>query len=181
MRAIMFDTSPKTASLHHVIKALKNPNFANRLKDEFCAPATADVIGQDDDPEMRKFIEKSIQEHERKSKEHQFEELLPATINKYDALVSSDITDRVNNSRCKMISHKEINNSDSERALYNPPDFGLKWSDAKEIIGLSKDIIFKCNYLINMSHYDLEGFTGAHKEAALCFWSNITNKAKTPD
>jgi len=175
MKSILFDTGGKTASMENVISALENKHFLNSIKNEYCKPIGVRVYGHDDDPEMKKLIEKQIHTQDIAKAEEHFTTLLPETIELFYSLKGSELAERVCDARNKMISHIEITTRDGERALYNPTDFGLKWNDARDIVEESKDIIFNSNLLINNSSYDLEDFLIGHKEAARSFWSVVNN------
>ena len=96
-------------------------------------------------------------------------------VKKFNALKSSELGIRLDSARSKMIAHKEINNNQGERALYNPTDFGLKWSDAKNILGESKELIYECNYIVNRTHVDLERSQHGNQEASNSFWTKMKN------
>ena len=72
-----------------------------------------------------------------------------------------------------MITHKEINNSAGVRSLYTPPDLGLKWSDAKNILTESKDVVFETCSIINPIHYDFKSFQGGNKSESESFWELV--------
>ena len=175
MRALLFDNDKRAASLEQVIEALKNEHFIKMIRQKFCKPPGVRVCSHDDDEEMRKLIEQQVQSEHIKHAEESFDSLLPETIQLFEKLKASELASRVDGARSKMISHKEIRNADGERALYNPTDFGLKWSDATDIVLQSRDIIFNCNLLINNGSYDLDSFLGGHKEAASSFWGVAKN------
>lgn len=177
MRAILFDGDKRTASLEHVIESLRNKQFSMAVRENYIQPPPSKVLGHDDDLEMQELIERSGREMHLKTASEQFDRLLPETIQAFDELKSSELAERVDTARSKIISHKEFKTIDGERRLYNPEDFGLKWGDAKEIVEMSEVIIFNVNLLINCSSYDLESFFSAHKLSADSFWS-ITKQIK---
>lgn len=173
MRALLFDCDKRAASLEHVIEALRNQHFVKMIRENFCTPPGVHVAGYDDDEQMRKFVEEQVQAEHISQAQETFDSLLPQTLQKFEEMKTSELAGRVNDARSKMISHKEIRTVGGERALYNPTDFGLKWGDAAEIVGVARAIIFDCNLLINNGSYDLDGFLGGHKESADCFWAVV--------
>jgi len=176
MRAILFDTKDNTASIENVISAFNNKGYVKAAREKYSKPLNTIITGHDDDPEIKSWVKQQIEEsHTAEAIEH-FDSLLPETITLFDKLKDSDLCNRVNNARNKMISHKDIRSVDGERGLYNPTEFGLKWGDANDIVDKGKEIIFNINLLISNSSYDLDSFLGGHVEAANSFWS----AAKTP-
>ena len=175
-RAILFDNHKKTASVDNIINSLKNPDFKMNLKNNFVRPSTPIVLGENIDDETRKSIEKSTMEKDKKLQEDQFEELLPRVISSYVKLKESDLGKRVESSRSKMISHNEIRSIEGERKLYNATDFGLKWSDAEDIVKEAESIIFDIELLINNKSWGTENILDAHHRSALSLWGKAPNK-----
>ena len=171
IRALLFDPDKGTVSLKHIVSVLENQHSVKILRNSFTALEEVQVIGHDDDDNMRKTIEKYVNEESIQQRGEEFDKLVTETIDKYSALTGSDLAQRVINARSKMISHKEIRTVDGERTLYNPTDFGLKWHDAENIMSEARKIIFNCNYIIHRNSYDLDGFHNGHRDAANSFWS----------
>lgn len=171
MRAILFDLDKRTASLEQVINALHDKRFLMEVQNNFIQPPASKVIGHDDDMEIQALISNSGKDSYMQSANAQFQKILNETLNAFASLKSSELAERVNKARSKIISHKEIKTVNGERSLYNPEDFGLKWTDAKDIVENAKNIIFNVNLLINCSSYDLDDFLTSHQLSADSFWS----------
>ena len=175
VRTLLFDKDKRAVSAQQIVSALENEHVAKAFRKEYAQASLAEMLGDYADDQSKEAIAQHIQEHEIQQLEKTFDEKSPQLIKKFYELKSSDLGKRVDSARSKMISHKEINTSQGERALYNPADFGLKWSDAKNILSESKDVIFECNLIINNSHYDLDSFSHGSKEAGDSFWSRVKN------
>jgi hypothetical protein len=171
MKALMFDVDKRAASLANVITALKETAFIATVKQNFCEPPDIVYVGDNDDPELISGFRKHDRESHIEEATARFDRELPRTIKAFDDLKSTDLAGRVVTARDKMISHREIRTVDNERGLYEPEDFGLLWSDAEEIVGQSREVVFDTIYLLINETYHLEGFLEAHTEAADSFWS----------
>ncbi len=162
MRAILFDTHKKVASIHNLIKALENPQTVKRLKERFCIPN--DVIGDDE------FINNIIKQHDIEIKQNAFEDMLSKVQLEYCELKKSELAQRVDDARNQMIAHKEFATVKTQRKMYDASDFGLKFSDAEEIVTHSKNIIFLIYSLFTCSHFDTDSATYHHELVANLFW-----------
>lgn len=172
IRALLFDPDKKTASMCNVIYAFEIDHYASELRKRFCKPTCVLIADDNGDEDKNMFIKKQIQATQVEEAEKRFDELLPNIIERYKKLEKSDLSSRVINARNKMISHKEIQTTDGERALYNPTDFGLRWDDAQEIMKIAKGIVFDANLLIHNSSYGNERFEG-HREISATFWAAV--------
>ncbi len=175
MRAILFDTYDTSASIENLLSAFTNDAYVKALKTKFSKPLKVIVVNHGDDPKKKAWVTKQIQEDHTAREEKRFDELLLKTTSQFKEIKNSNLYERVNNARNKMISHKDIRTLDGERGLYNPIDFGLKWGDANDIVEKGKEVIFNSNLLITNSLFDLDSFLGGHKEAAESFWSVVKN------
>ena len=100
-----------------------------------------------------------------------FDQLLEQATTKYKVLLTSEVGTRVNNARNKMISHKEFQSADgSGRRVFEANDFGLVYSDAKDIIEMSHDIIFPLYSLFTKSHFASKHSMNHHEIVAKEFW-----------
>ena len=175
MRSLLFDEDKRSASLQQIIHSLENEDVVKALRSNYAQASPIDMIGEYADENSKNSLAEHIQNEQVKELEATFDEKCPKIIKEFYMLKASELGVRVDTARSKIISHKEINNSNGERALFNPTDFGLKWSDAKNIMEQSKDLIFETNLIINNSHYDLKGFIYGHREAGDSFWSRAKN------
>lgn len=173
-RAIMFDDGKKVASMYNIVLALKDRGFVDSIKQDFCKPFGVNVCG-DHTPEEKQNIVETIQKEDSKHKSEFFDETLGNVVTAYDVLVSSDLGVRINTARSKMISHKQITTIEGQRKLFDADDFGLKYSDAKEFVVASKDIVFGANLLLLNSSYDLNSFLGHHEKVSSKFWNVCRN------
>ena len=174
MRAIMFDNDKKVASIHNVISALKDNVAINKIKNDFCKPTGVTVCGNHSPKEEKSIIE-TIQKEDIDQKSNLFDEKLDEVIKQYECLKSSKLGIRVNTARSKMISHKQLTTIEGQRKLFDASDFGLKFSDAKDFVEASKEIIFGANLLLLNSSYDLKGFLGHHDLVSDKFWGKCKN------
>ncbi|EOG7749262.1 AbiU2 domain-containing protein [Vibrio cholerae] len=109
-----------------------------------------------------------------KLKETWFDKLLEQATENYKLLLTSEIGIRVESARNKMISHKEFQSADgSGRRVFDASDFGLVYSDAKDIIEMSHDIIFPLYSLFTKSHFDSRHSMNHHKIVAKEFWAKL--------
>ncbi|MDP2609120.1 MULTISPECIES: hypothetical protein [unclassified Oceanobacter] len=170
MRAIMFDTQPKVASVHNVMKALEDTNFKSQLKKWFSDSKDLQVYsvnGSVSDESVEYF---RVEEATRKMRA--FDELIEVAIGKYQTLTSSELGIRVNNARNKMISHKQFQSTETTgRRVFDAADFGLVYSDAADIVEQSHDIIFSLYSLFTKAHFDSQSALKHHEFVANEFWS----------
>ena len=157
MRTLLFDEDKRSVSVQQIIHSLENEHVAKALREQIVQTTPVEMIDGYADEDVKKSMEEQIQKHEIQQLEATFDEKRPLIIEKFNALKSSELGNRLDSARSKMIAHKEINNNQGERALYNPTDFGLRWSDAKNILSESKELIYECNHIVNRTHVDLEG------------------------
>lgn len=168
MKAWLFDQNEKTASVHNVIRAFKDPNFALRLKCKFTKPPNTIRLSNDASSATQWRREFSEMEQVK------FDHLMTETIRRFDELEATELAKRIKIFRDKIISHKEIQTLDGERGLYDPKALGLKWEDATSIVQASEDLIFNINYLVNKSSYiDKDQILAGHLKAAKIFWSRL--------
>lgn len=170
MRAIMFDTHKKVASVHNIVTCLKDVIFREKLREWFCDTRTMEVFSYkgvltEDDKEPFRAAQ-------RKSKSTGFDELINIAIVKYELLRQSEISNRIIDARDKMISHKEFRSAKiDERRVFQASDFGLVYSDSKDIIEKSHEIIFSLYSLFSKSHFDSKHSVKHHELVAKEFWS----------
>ena len=170
MRAILFDTHKKVASIHNVLKSLEDESFLNQLRKWFCDTSQKEILSFDGD--LSEDTKDYIRAEDSKLKATWFDQLLEQATTNYEVLLTSEIGSRVNNARNKMISHKEFQSADgSGRRVFEANDFGLVYSDAKDIIEMSHDIIFPLYSLFTKSHFDSEHSMNHHKIVAEEFWA----------
>ncbi|MBO6871978.1 MAG: hypothetical protein JJ882_15300 [Balneola sp.] len=173
MRALLFDTDDRVASLANVIKPLVNTHLIEQLRADFCDPPGIQVGGHDEDPALKALVKKQIQEGHIKSKKQEFDELVPRCQKCFKEIKESDLGRRVENARNKLIAHNEMRTDNGERRSYNPKDFGLKWGDAQEVVLAAKKLVFDINLLINNSSYDVDGFRKILDDRAKHFWERV--------
>tara|TARA_R110002033_G_scaffold165664_1_gene203610 strand:- start:219 stop:947 length:729 start_codon:yes stop_codon:yes gene_type:complete len=170
MRAIMFDQGKKVASVHGTIETLKDYQFVKHLKIWFCDVSESEIISIDGS--LSESGIEAIKENDYQRKVKAFDELLSSTLSAYQELTESELCFRVNSARNKMISHKEFQTAIySERRMYEAQDFGLKYSDAENIVEKSQHIIFNIYSLFTKSYFDPEHSLKHHERVAKEFWS----------
>ncbi len=170
MRAIMFDTQPKVASVHNVIKTLEDTNFKSQLKKWFSDSKALNIYSVNGSVSDESVEYLRVEEEKRKM--HAFDELVEIAIGKYRTLVSSELGTRVNNARNKMISHKQFQSTeDAGRRVFEATDFGLVYSDATDIVEQSHDIIFSLYSLFTKAHFESQSALKHHEFVANEFWS----------
>ena len=175
MRSFLFDEDKRAASVQQIVNALENEGVSKVLRESYAQPTPVKMIGEYEHEETREAIEKHINQYEIEQLQKTYDEKRPIIIERFNSLKSSDLGKRIDTARSKMITHKEINNVDGDRSLYTPEDLGLKWSDAKNILEESRDVIFECSLIINGNHFDLEGFHRGNREAGDSFWGVVKN------
>ena len=170
MRAILFDTHKKVASIHNVLNSLEDEKFLNQLRKWFCDTSQKEILSFDGTlPEEEKDY---FRAEDSKLKAIWFDKLLEQATTNYEVLLTSEIGSRVNNARNKMISHKEFQSADGlGRRVFEANDFGLVYSDAKGIIEMSHDIIFPLYSLFTKSHFDSNNSMNHHEIVAKKFWA----------
>ncbi len=170
MQAIMFDKGKKIASVHETIKTLKDNQFVQNLKIWFCNTSDTEIISIDGS--LTESVIEAIKENDYQRKVKAFDELLSSTLSAYQELTESELCIRVKLARDKIISHKEFQTKiHSERRMYEAQDFGLKYSDAEDIVEKSQHIIFNVYSLFTKSSFDVEHSLKHHKRVAKEFWS----------
>jgi len=170
MRAIMFDQGTKVASVHGTIKTLKDESFVQKLKVWFCDTSENEIISIDGS--LTEPGIEAIKENDYQRKVKAFDELLSSTLSAYQELTESELCIRVNSARNKIISHKEFHTSiHLERRMYDVQYFGLKYSDAEDIVEKSQQIIFNVYSLFTRSYFDAEHSLKHHERVAKEFWS----------
>lgn len=170
MRAIMFDTQPKVASVHNVMQALEDANFKKQLKKWFSN--TRDLKIHSITGSLSKESVEYLRVEDENRKMDAFDEMAEDAIEKYRSLVSSELGIRVNNARNKMISHKQFQSTESSgRRVFEATDFGLVYSDAADIVEQSHDIIFSLYSLFTKAHFDSKSSLKHHEFVANEFWS----------
>ncbi|OOF27780.1 AbiU2 domain-containing protein [Salinivibrio sp. IB872] len=170
MRAILFDTHEKVASIHNVLKTLKDEKFLTQLRKWFCDTSQKEIFSFDGS--LSEETKNHFRAEDSKSKAIWFEKLLEQATTNYEALLTSEIGSRVNNARNKMISHKEFRSVEGAgRRLFEANDFDLVYSDAKDIIEMSHDIIFPLYSLFTKSHFDSKHSMEHHEIVAKEFWA----------
>lgn len=170
MRAILFDTHKKVASIHNVLSSLEDDNFSNQLRIWFCDTSQNEILSLDGN--LSEETKAYFRAEDSKLKETWFDQLLEKATTNYEALLTSEIGSRVNDARNKMISHKEFQSPDDRgRRVFEANDFGLVYSDAKDIIEMSHDIIFPLYSLFTKSHFDSNHSMNHHKIVAKEFWA----------
>ncbi len=170
MRAIMFDQHKKVASIYQTIKTLKDDQFVEKLKLWFCDVNDKEIVSVDGS--LTESAIKAIKNSDELRKAQAFDELLMSTLRAYQELTESDLCERVNSARNKMISHKEFQTTaSSERRMYDAQDFGLTYSDAEEVVKKSQLVIFNIYSLFTKSRFDAEHSLKHHERVAKEFWS----------
>lgn len=170
MRAILFDTQKKVASIHNVLKSLEDENFLNQLRKWFCDTSQKEILSFDGS--LSEETKDYFRAEDSKLMVTWFEQLLEQATTNYEVLLTSEIGSRVNNARNKMISHKEFQSTEGAgRRVFEATDFGLVYSDAKDIIEMSHDIIFPLFSLFTKSYFGSKHFMDHHKIVAKEFWS----------
>lgn len=170
MRAILFDSQKKVASIHNMIECLSDETFNEKLKEWFCDTSNKKIFSFDGT-----LSEDSIEFfrlEDAKSKAKAFDKLLDKAKTNFQKLKESEVGFRVNNARNKMISHKEfLSTKETGRRVFDASDFGLVYSDAKYIVEQSHDIIFPIYNLFTKSHFNSMHSTKHHELVATEFWS----------
>lgn len=170
MRAILFDTHKKVASIHNILTSLEDDNFLAQLRKWFCDTSQKEILSLDGS--LSQETKDYFRVEDSKLKANWFDELLEQATMNYEILLTSEIGKRVNNARNKMISHKEFQSADgAERRVFDANDFGLVYSDAKDIIEMSHDIIFPLYSLFTKSHFDSKHSMNHHETVAKEFWA----------
>lgn len=170
MRAILFDTHSKVASIHNVLRSLEDEDFLNQLRTWFCDTSQKQIISIDGS--LSEETKTYIRTEDSKLKASWFDQLLEQATTNYRVLLTSETGSRINNARNKMISHKEFQSADGAgRRVFEANDFGLVYSDAKDIIEMSHDIIFPLYSMFTKSHFDSKHSMNHHKIVAQEFWS----------
>lgn len=170
MRAILFDSQKRVASVHNMIECLNDEGFSKKLKEWFCDTSKKEVYSFDGT--LSEDSKEYYRLQDAKSKAKAFDELLDKAKTNFQNLKESEIGIRVNNARNKMISHKEFSSTkEAGRRVFDANDFGLVYSDAKDIITQSHDIIFPIYTLFTRSHFDSEYSMKHHERVATEFWS----------
>ena len=173
-RAIMFDTGKNVASIHNIVSALDDNGVVSTVKADFCKPTGVHVCG-DHSPEREKLVVEAIQKEDTERKTSLFSETLNSLRHNYKRIKESELGCRVDTARSKMISHKQVTTIEGQRKLFDAKDFGLKFSDAKEFVQETQEIIFAANLLLLNSSYDLGSFLGYHEKVAEVFWGKCKN------
>ena len=170
MRAILFDTHKKVASIHNIFNSLEDENFLNQLRKCFCDTSQKEILSFDRN--LSEETKDYFRAEDNKLKATWFDKLLEQATTNYKVLLTSEIGSRVNNARNKMISHKEFQSADDiGRRVFEANDFGLVYSDARDIIDMSHDIIFPLYSLFTKSHFDSKNSMNHHKIVAKEFWA----------
>lgn len=170
MRAILFDSQKRVASVRNMVECLNDEAFIAKLKEWFCDTSNKEIYSCDGT-----LSEGSI-EHIRlestKLKAKAFDEILDKVKTNFQNLKESEVGIRVNNARNKMISHKEFSSTkETGRKVFDASDFGLVYSDARDIVEQSHDIIFPIYSLFTKSHLDSVYSMKHHELVATEFWS----------
>jgi hypothetical protein len=174
MRAIMFDPGKNVTSMKKIIAALECNVASKIIKESFCTPTGVNVCGDYSSEDEQSIIE-SIQKEEVEQKESLFDKTKEPVLPQFYELENSDLGRRIDAARSKIISHKQVTTIEGKRKLFDASDFGLKFSDAKDIVEESKAIIFDTNLLLLNGSYDLKEFLGHHDLVATKFWSKCQN------
>jgi hypothetical protein len=174
MRAIMFDPGNKVTSMKNIIAALEDNGASKLIRESFCTPTGVNVCG-DHSPENEQSLIETIQREDTEQKMSLFDKTKETLLHQYSELENSELGRRVDAARSRMISHKQVTTIEGQRKLFDASDFGLKFSDAKDIVEESKSIIFGANLLLLNGSYDLKSFLGHHNLVATKFWSKCQN------
>ena len=170
MRAILFDSHQKVTSIHNVINCFNDENFTSQLKKWFCDTSNKKIDSIDGT--LSEKSKKYMRLEDAKRKAEGFDELLEKATTNYEMLCESEVGKRVNKARDKMISHKEFKTTkDAGRRTFDASDFGLVYSDAKDIVEKSHDIIFSLYSLFTKTHFDSRHSMNHHELVASEFWS----------
>lgn len=174
MRAIMFDPGDKVTSMKNIIAALEDNGASKLIRENFCTPAGVKVCG-DYSPEDEQSLIETIQREDIEHKMSLFDKTQETLLKQYLELENSELGRRVDAARSRMISHKQVTTIEGQRKLFDASDFGLEFSDAKDIVEESKSIIFGANLLLLNGSYDLKSFLGHHELVANKFWGKYRN------
>ena len=170
MRAILFDRQKRVASIHNVIECLNDESFNKKLKEWFCDTSKKEIYSFDGT--LSEDSKEYMRLEDAKLKAKAFDELLDKVKTNFKKLKESEVGIRVDNARNKMISHKEFSSTkETGRRVFDASDFGLVYSDAKDIIEQSHDIIFPIYTLFTKSHFDSKHSMKHHELVATEFWS----------
>jgi len=142
IRAWFIDSSPKVASLHHVVSKLEDEYFSKKLEAWYSYPPSTISL---ENPENGKHWHKSYETKRRA----EFRYMKSDILKKYRAFCAADETKRLNILRSKYVAHKEFKNS----KIYDVYEYGHKISDAENALNLLNDFIFYLNNLFNKSSY----------------------------
>lgn len=175
MRSYLFDKDKRAASVQQIVCSLGNEHVLKVLRKNYAQPSPVEILGEYKHEETKIAIEKQINQYEVDQRQKIFDEKCPIIIEKFNALKSSDLGKRIDSARSKMITHKEINHRNGDRALYTPADLGLKWDDASNLLNECRELIFDCSLIINNTSFKLESFHYGSREAADSFWGIVKN------
>jgi hypothetical protein len=172
IKALLFDTGKKTASLSTLCKLLSNENIANELCKDICnnLPKDRRLYG-DMDELTQEIAERSLNEHKVNYIREQFNIKLPNVLQQFDELKSSELAKRIIDARDKAIAHYEVKKIGNDRSIHKIQDYSLKWSDLSGILSHSKLLIIELCYLVNLNSYDFESGIRINNRISSGFWN----------
>jgi hypothetical protein len=170
MNALLFDEYAKTASIHNVCRMLDDAALVAALRDDYCKPIDIAHIGPDMDEGLQKHLEECINAQRMKEAADDFDARLGALLAGYDAIRISELAQRIQRTRDRVVSHYQVTTVGGERRLYDPSDFGLKWGDASEIVKASTEVVFNIPMIVTGTWYAVDDYVAGHNEIAAEFW-----------
>jgi len=172
LHACLFDNDKRSGSLNNIISGIKDSRVNKELRKEFCIPSSPITVGEHSSEEI-KDISEQLQSKEISQQEELFDRVYTEVISVYEEFESSDLALRIKKARSKIFAHKEIRTIEGERSFYGAEGIGIKFNDAKELLDLSKKVIFDTNLLLTNSSYSMDSFLRHHEVVANEFWRNI--------
>lgn len=174
IHAMMFGNPDNSASMVSVMNALEDNNVKEVLKSAFITMEQNSVFSGKsmDDEAFDRMIEKQKSRYEKDQKEL-FDIECKKVITEYKSLKKSELHNTIRYTRNKIISHIGMKMENGERKPYSPDEFNLKWGDPRQIVEVSKGIVFDAYLLIKNTSFDLDEILSHNEKASKSFWSKI--------
>jgi hypothetical protein len=170
VKALLFDTGDKAASLSTLCDLLKNGHVVKALCKDLCDHNPKIRLYGEMSDEMKEVAEKSSNELRISNIQNHFDNELPRVLQEYEELKSSDLAERIIKARDKAIAHYEVKTVGNSRLPNKIQDFSLMWGDLADILSQSKQIIVDLCMIINLESYDLDSGININNHISKAFW-----------